>query len=139
MPIQMMFAGIFDRFPKLHYYFVETQIGWLPNTLSQLDETYERHRDYAYNLWGLEPPARLPSEYMREQCLWGFIKDPLGVQLRDTIGVDNIIWGSDFAHGQGYWPHSKKAIEESMVGVPADQRRKMLVGNVVKYFRLNVA
>lgn len=139
MPIQMMFAGIFDRFPKLRYYFAETQIGWLPNTLSQLDETYERHRDYAYNLWGLEPPARLPSEYMREQCLWGFIKDPLGVQLRDTIGVDNIIWGSDFAHGQGYWPHSKKAIEESMVGVPADQRRKMLVGNAAKYFRLNVA
>ena len=139
MPLQMMFAGVFDRFPKMRYYFAETQIGWLPNTLSQLDETYERHRDYAYNMWGLEPPARLPSEYMREQCLWGFIKDPLGVQLRDTIGVDNIIWGSDFAHGQGYWPHSRKAIDESMVGVPAGERRKMLLGNVAKYFRLNVA
>lgn len=139
MPLQLMFAGVFDRFPTMRYYFVETQIGWLPNTLSQLDETYERHRDYAYNMWGLEPPAKLPSDYMRERCLWGFIKDPLGIQLRDTIGVGNIIWGSDFAHGQGYWPHSQKAIDESMVGVPAGERQLMLSGNVVKYFHLNGA
>ncbi len=138
-PLQLMFAGIFDRFPTLRYYFAETQIGWLPYCLSQLDETYERHRDYAYNKWGLEPLARLPSEYLRERCLWGFIKDPLGVQLRHTIGVENIIWGSDFAHGQGYWPHSRKAIDESMVGVPEDERHSMLVGNVMKYFRLGAA
>ena len=138
-PLQLMFAGVFDRFPTLRYYFAETQIGWLPYCLSQLDETYERHRDYAYNKWGLEPLARLPSEYLRERCSWGFIKDPLGVQLRHTIGVDNLIWGSDFAHGQGYWPHSKKAIDDSMVGVPEDERHSMLVGNVMKYFRLDAA
>jgi predicted TIM-barrel fold metal-dependent hydrolase len=139
MPLQMMFAGVFDRFPTMRYYFAETQIGWLPNTLSQFDETFERHRDYAYNMWGLKPPDRLPSKYIRERCLWGFIKDPHGVQLRDTIGVDNIIWGSDFAHGQGYWPHSREAIDESMVGVPAEERHRMLAGNVMKYFRLDVA
>jgi len=137
--LEMIFAGVFDRFPTMRYYFAETQIGWLPYCLSQLDETYEQHRDYAYSKWGLEPLARLPSEYLRERCLWGFIKDPFGVQLRHTIGIDNIIWGSDFAHGQGYWPHSQKAIDESMVGVPQDERRSMLVGNVVKYFRLDDA
>jgi predicted TIM-barrel fold metal-dependent hydrolase len=136
MPLQMMFAGVFDRFPTLNYYFAETQIGWLPNTLSQLDETYERHRDYNYNLWGLEPPEKQPSEYMRKRCIWGFIKDPLGVKLRDMIGVDNIIWGSDFAHGQGYWPESLKAIEESMAGIPDDERQKMTSGNAVRYFGL---
>jgi predicted TIM-barrel fold metal-dependent hydrolase len=139
MAVQMMFAGIFDRFPTMRYYFAETQIGWLPNTLSQLDETYERHRDYAYNLWGLEPPAKLPSTYMRQHCIWGFIKDPLGVQLRDMIGVENIMWGSDFAHGQGYWPHSQESIDESMAGVPEEERHAMLVGNVTKYFKLDAA
>jgi predicted TIM-barrel fold metal-dependent hydrolase len=138
MALQMIFAGVFDRFPTMRYYFAETQIGWLPNTLSQLDETYERHRDYNYNLWGLEPPAHQLSEYMRKRCLWGFIKDPLGVQLRDMISVDNLIWGSDFAHGQGYWPESKKAIEESMVGVPANERHKMLAANAIEYFGLQV-
>lgn len=137
MPLQMIFAGVFDRFPTLKYYFAETQIGWLPNTLSQLDETYERHRDYAFNMWGLKPPAQPLSYYMRERCLWGFMKDPLGVRLRDMLGVDNLIWGSDFAHGQGYWPHSMKAVDESMTGVPSDERNKMLCGNVVRYFRLN--
>jgi predicted TIM-barrel fold metal-dependent hydrolase len=139
LPLQLMFAGVFDRFPTMRFYFAETQIGWLPNTLSQLDETYERHRDYAFNKWGLEPLEQLPSEYMRERCIWGFIKDPLGVQLRDTIGVNNIIWGSDFAHGQGYWPHSMKAIDDSMVDVPEDERHAMLAGNVIKYFGLDAA
>ncbi len=139
LPLQLMFAGVFDRFPALRYYLAETQIGWLPNTLSQLDETYERYRDYAYNLWGLEPVPRPPSEYLREQCIWGFIKDPLGIQLRDTIGVENIIWGSDFAHGQGYWPHSLQAIEESLADVPEDERYSMLAGNCIDYFRLDGA
>jgi hypothetical protein len=111
----------------------------LPNTLSQLDETYERHRDYAYNLWGLEPPDQPLSVYFRQRCLWGFMKDPLGVRLRDMIGVESLIWGSDFAHGQGYWPESQKAIEETMGDIPENERRSMLAENVIKYFHLDVA
>ena len=137
LALQLMFGGVFDRFPAMRFYFAETQIGWLPNTLSQLDETYERYRDYAHEMWGLEPLPRPPSEYLREQCIWGFIKDPLGVQLRDTIGVENIMWGSDFAHGQGYWPHSLQSIEESMADVPDDERHSMLAGNCIDYFRLD--
>ena len=139
MPLQLIFAGVFDRFPSMRYYFAETQIGWLPNTLSQLDETYERHRDYAYNLWGLEPPGQQLSVYFRQRCLWGFMKDPLGVRLRDMIGVDSLIWGSDFAHGQGYWPESRKAIAETMGDVPESERRSMLLENVIKYFHLDDA
>ena len=67
------------------------------------------------------------------------MKDPLGVRLRDMIGVDSLIWGSDFAHGQGYWPESRKAIAETMGDVPENERRRLLLENTIKYFHLDDA
>jgi predicted TIM-barrel fold metal-dependent hydrolase len=55
------------------------------------------------------------------------------------IGVDSLIWGSDFAHGQGYWPESRKAIAETMGDVPESERRSMLLENVINYFHLDDA
>ena len=67
------------------------------------------------------------------------MKDPLGGKLREMLGVDSLIWGSDFAHGQGYWPESQKAIAATMGDVPENERRSMLVENVIKYFHLDAA
>jgi len=135
-PLQLAFAGVFERFPKLRIYWAETQIGWIPYCLSQIDDTYERNRHWAYRQWGLEPLKRMPSEYLREHNLWGFMKDPHGVRLRDDIGVKTLLWGSDFAHATGDWPHSREVIEETFVGVPADERYAMLAANAVEFFHL---
>lgn len=138
-PLQLAFAGVFDRFPKLRVYWAETQAGWLPYCLSQIDDNYERNRYWAERLWGLEPLARLPSEYLREHNLWGFMDDPFGVRLRHDIGVKALLWGSDFAHATGDWPHSRDVIEQTFVGVPADERYLMLAGNAVEFFQLDDA
>ena len=136
LPLQLIFSGVFDRFPALRFYIAETQIGWVPNCLAQLDDSYEMHKDFIFKTWGLKPLDRPLSAYIRERCLWGFIMDPLGVQLRDLIGIGNIIWGSDFAHGMGRWPQSQKSIDDSMVGVPKEERFKMVAGNAIDYFHL---
>ncbi len=135
-PLQMAFAGVFDRFPGLRIYWSETQIGWLPYCLSQIDDNYERNRHWAYRQWGLERLKRQPSEYLRECNLWGFMKDPFGVKLRHEIGVKTLLWGSDFAHATGDWPHSKSVIDKTLVGVPDDERYAMLAGNAIGFFRL---
>ena len=135
-PLQMAFAGVFDRFPNLRIYWAETQIGWLPYCLSQIDDNYERNRHWAYRQWGQEPLKRQPSEYLREFNLWGFMKDPFGVRTRHDIGVNSLMWGSDFAHAAGDWPHSRKLIDETFAGVPENERYDMLVGNAMKFFRL---
>ena len=135
-PMQLAFAGVFDRFPNLRVYWAETQIGWIPYCLSQIDDTYERNRHWAYRQWGLEPLKLKPSEYLRQYNLWGFMKDPHGVRLRHDIGVKTLLWGSDFAHATGDWPHSRKVIEETFAGVPDDERHALLAGNAVEFFRL---
>jgi predicted TIM-barrel fold metal-dependent hydrolase len=136
-PLQMAFAGVFERFPTLKMYWSETQIGWLPYTLSQIDDTYERNRYWAKRLFDLDYLERLPSEYLRAQT-WGFINDPLGIELRDRIGVDKLIWGNDFAHAASDWPNSQRALAEMFVGVPEDEQYAMLVGNTARFFGIEV-
>jgi predicted TIM-barrel fold metal-dependent hydrolase len=137
-PLQMAFAGVFDRFPNLQVYWAETQIGWLPYCLSQIDDNYERNRYWAERFWGLEPLVRPPSQYLKTQCHWGFMKDPLGVELRHRIGVDRIMWGSDFAHAAGDWPNSLEVLDEILTGVPQSERDAVLANNAVAFFRLEV-
>ena len=137
-PLQMAYAGVFDRFPKLKVYWAESQAGWLPYSFAQIDDNYERNRHWAERLHGLKPMKRLPSEYLREQNLWGFMKDPYGVRMRHEVGVDILVWGSDFAHATGDWPESRKMINETFAGVPDDERYKMLAGNAIDFFHLNV-
>lgn len=135
--VQLAFAGVFDRFPALNIYFAETQAGWIPHLLFQVDDNYERTRYWAERFYGLEPLARLPSEYIRDHAYWGFLRDPVGVRLRHDIGVDKLMWASDFPHAQGDWPNSRRVIDETFVGVPEDERYRMLAGNAIDFFHLD--
>jgi predicted TIM-barrel fold metal-dependent hydrolase len=138
-PIQMALFGVFDRFPQLKLYFAESQAGWLPYAFPQIDDNYDRSKDFFEKLYGLEPLARPPSEYLKTHCLWGFLSDPFAVEMRHRIGVSQLVWGSDFAHAVTDWPHSRDLIERTFVGVSDEERHRMLAGNVVDYFHLQSA
>ena len=134
--IQLALAGVFDRFPKLRLYFAETMAGWIPFTLEQVDDNWRRNRHWMARDYGIEAPPRQLSEYIREHCWWSFLYDPLGVKLRHEAGMDRIMWASDFPHSASDWPNSRNLIDEMFVGVPEEERYKLLVGNVVEYFHL---
>lgn len=134
--VQMIMAGVFDRFPKLRIYWAETMIGWIPYFLSQLEDNWARTRYWAQQFYGLESPPRPLNEYLQEHCLWNFLRDPFGVEMRHRVGVDRIIWGNDFPHSAGDWPNSRRVIEEIFKGVPEDERYRMLAGNAVEFFHL---
>ena len=135
--IQMVMAGVFDRFPELKIYWAETMIGWIPYFYDQVDDIYERSRYWAERDYGLKPLQRPISEYIREHCLWGFLKDPIGVRERHEIGVDRIMWGSDFPHSAGNWPHSHELLDEMFANVPEGERHQITCGNVIDFFHLD--
>lgn len=134
--IQLMLAGVFDRFPYLCLYFAETMVGWLPFFLEQVDDNWRRDRHWINRHYGIKPLQHQPSEYLRQHCWWGFLKDPYGVRNRHDVGIERIMWGNDFPHSASDWPDSRKIIEEIFVGVPEDERTLMLCGNATKYFHL---
>ena len=53
-----------------------------------------------------------------------FQEDDLGVQLRSIIGVDNIMWGSDYPHQEGTFPLSQAILDEVFTGVPLEEREE---------------
>ncbi|HET8562878.1 MAG TPA: amidohydrolase family protein, partial [Candidatus Binatia bacterium] len=135
--VQLIWAGVFDRFPKLKIYVAEVQIGWVPNWMDQMDNEYGRQRFWAERVLGLPQLRRLPSEYAGEHCYWGFNRNPAGVRIaRQEMGVDRVMWASDFPHLESDWPNSQRVITENFAGVPEEEKWKMIAGNAVEFFKL---
>jgi len=134
--VQLTWAGVFDRFPTFRIYFAETQIGWIPNFLEQMDQHYLRHQEFAEKLLGLQALRQLPSEYVKEHCYWGFQYNPVGLrEMHREVGVDRIMWASDFPHGDSTWPESQRIIDEHMRGVPLAEQKMILHDNVQRLYR----
>ncbi|HEY3115445.1 MAG TPA: amidohydrolase family protein [Chloroflexota bacterium] len=133
---RLVIDGVFERFPTLQIYMAENQLGWIPNWLEQMDIIWGRQHFVLERVQGLKRLERPPSDYVRSNTLWGFMDNPLGVRMRHEIGVDRVMWGSDFPHQPTDWPHSYETIQRNMVGVPADEQHQMLVGNVTRFFHM---
>jgi predicted TIM-barrel fold metal-dependent hydrolase len=129
---QMMTEGVFDRFPALRLYFAETFAAWVPWVMQTMDDKYLRHHH-----WAQVDLKKMPSQYLRDHVIFGIVKDPLALRFRDIIGVHALVWGSDFPHSAGDWPHSRQVIDEVFAGVPAAERRQVLVENAARFFSLD--
>jgi predicted TIM-barrel fold metal-dependent hydrolase len=134
---QLLFAGVFDRFPSLRIYWAENNIGWIPFYLEQLDSEYEKNHVWAERHFGIPPLERRPSEYVTEHAYWGFYHDPIGIKMREVVGVDRIIWGSDFPHVVTAWPNSRRDLDQQMEGVPTVERRMMERDNLLSFLGIS--
>jgi predicted TIM-barrel fold metal-dependent hydrolase len=128
---ELILSGLFDRFPRLTIVGVETEVGWIPEALEQVDNFYWRNRART----GIRI-RHLPSEYFHRNFVCTFIKDAIGVRLRHDIGLRNLAWSTDFPHHGCDWPYSRKVINEMFVGVPQRERHEILAGNMVRIYRL---
>jgi predicted TIM-barrel fold metal-dependent hydrolase len=134
---QLVVSGVFDRFPKLQIFWAENNVGWLPYFFEQMDHEYSVNRFWAERYLGLPRLKYLPSEYLREHAYWGFFEDHIGVKLRHEVGLDRMLWSTDFPHVVTRWPHSLDVLESQMAGVPSEERHQMAAGNAVKFFHLD--
>lgn len=131
----MIFSGVFDRFPGLKVVSVEHELGWVPHFIQTLDSQYvlcSHLLDYR-----LKNDA-LPSDVARSNFYVTFQEDALGIETRDILGADNIMWSSDYPHRESSWPESQKVLRKILAGVPEAERRKMTYENAVKVYGFTV-
>jgi predicted TIM-barrel fold metal-dependent hydrolase len=128
----MVFAGVFDRFRGLKVGSVEHEASWLPHWLKQMDFTY-RERPVFTKGWK-SAEGMLPSDYWQRNMFVEFMEDDLAIQLRDQIGVDNMLWGSDFPHAESTWPKSREFLDRIFAGAPEDVVRKVTCDNAARLF-----
>jgi predicted TIM-barrel fold metal-dependent hydrolase len=132
--INTVFAGIFDRHPKLKMVSVESGLGWIPFILETMD----------YELWENAPRqaaqlSRMPSEYFKDHwysTFW-FEKNRGKVQeLIDAVGEDNVLFETDFPHPTCLYPAPLQAISGKMALLRAETRRKVMGENAARLYRL---
>ena len=129
---QLIFSGAFDRFPELKVVLVEVGVGWIPHFLEILDDRYWRNRNWA----GIEL-KEVPSYYWRKNFLATFMHDFVGIRLRHDVGVQNMMWSSDYPHHGNDWPYSRRLIDDMMKGVDSAERYDMVAGNAARILHLD--
>ena len=124
--LEMIFAGVFDRFPGLKVVSAENDVGWAGHMLERGDYWFFRNRKLLKDIQCTRPP----SEYFHENVRATFMRDRTGVLAREIIGVQSMMWGNDFPHHVSTWPDSKKLLDEHFSDQPKSVRDAIVSGNV---------
>ena len=131
----MILSGVFERFPKLKVGIVEFELAWAPFFIRSMDNVYTERvsglRGYRFK------GSALPSDFVKSNVFFSFQEDDLGIQMRSAIGVDNLLWGSDYPHAESTFPKSREIVDRIMQGVPKEEVTKIVCGNAARVYNFN--
>lgn len=131
--IDWLFAGVFERFPRLKACLAESQIGWIPYFLERADRVWEVNRGWN-GVWGFLPQR--PSSYFANHVFCTFFEDAHGLRNLDEIGVGNVLFEMDYPHSDTNWPNSLKVAQEMTQSLPEAQAQAVMVDNARALFRI---
>jgi predicted TIM-barrel fold metal-dependent hydrolase len=132
----MIFSGVFERHPRLTLAIVEFELSWAPYLLTTMDYTYrERHEEAIYRF----KDGLRPSDFFHRNVVLSFQEDAIGIRLRDVIGVDNMMWGSDYPHSESTFPRSRKILADILAGVPQEEQARIVGGTTARVYGFDVA
>ena len=131
----LVWSRVFKEFPTLRVALSEGGTGWIPYFLDRLDRTYDMHRSWTGQDFG----DQLPSDVFREHFLTCFIADPIGLKLRDDIGVDNMCWEQDYPHSDSSWPRAPEEFAKvaARFGVTNAETNKITHENAMRWYRFD--
>jgi len=131
----LVWSRVFKEYPDIKVALSEGGTGWIPYFLDRLDRTYDMH-----HLWtGQDFGNELPSDIFRRHILTCFIADPVGVNLRNDIGIDNICWEQDYPHSDSSWPEAPEEFAAvcEKYAVPDADMNKMTHENAMRWYRFD--
>jgi predicted TIM-barrel fold metal-dependent hydrolase len=137
----LILGGVFERHPTLRYVLAENGAWWVPDIISRMDSKWEG--DHATRKFG---PAAFraelslkPSEYLNRNCWFAAsVMGQLEVDRRHAIGVGNLMWGDDFPHPEGTWPHTSEWIQNRLGAIPEEDSGRILGLNAAEVYRFDL-
>ncbi|MDE2462618.1 MAG: amidohydrolase [Alphaproteobacteria bacterium] len=127
-------GGVLDRNPKARVAVIESGASWLAALAERMDEVYLAHAVF------VRPKlSKMPSEIIRAQVKCSFQYDRACIIARSVTGHEALMWGSDYPHAEGTFPHTPTVLAKLFDGIDISERQKadILGGNAARLFRLN--
>lgn len=130
----LLMSGVLVRYPQIKFVSVESGIGWIPFVLEAMDYQFQG------NSVAEEHPEfdLLPSEYFRRNvyaCYW--FEQTAPRRLIDKIGVDNVLFETDFPHPTSLYGDEVHArIKGGLSDCDESVRRKILWENARKLYKV---
>jgi predicted TIM-barrel fold metal-dependent hydrolase len=128
---QLVFGGVFDRFPGLKAVFVEAGLSWIPGMLHDADMIYNSFPTSVF-----PKLAHPPSWYWRAHCYATFMTDPAGLEMLHRIGPETALWSSDYPHQESTFGYTRGAIEAVFRACPVEEAQMILGKTALKLFRM---
>jgi predicted TIM-barrel fold metal-dependent hydrolase len=133
---QLVFGGVFERFPDLRVAFTEQGMDWIPAMLGRMDDQYRSPFERGIT----EHLHSTPSEYWAKNCYVGASFMSRGeAAVRDAVGVNRIMWGADYPHIEGTWPHSVAAMRDAFAGCSESEIRQMTSATAAEAYGFDLA
>jgi predicted TIM-barrel fold metal-dependent hydrolase len=136
----LIWSGVFERFADLRFVVTECGAFWAPDLLWTMDTVFDREHGARKLGPGLTAGLSLrPSEYFDRNCAIGASNTRRReLARRYEIGVGNIMWGNDFPHPEGTWPHTAEFLRNAFCDIPIDETRRMLGLNAAELYHFDV-
>ncbi len=139
-------SGVLERHPDLHVVFVEFNTGWLA-WVQELMDYYDRvfreydeiHRERRPKPTVYPELPHSPAWYVQRQCHATFQVDHIGMRNVASSGDFSLMWGHDYPHEEGTFPHSAKLVDEQAALVTPEQARRIFRENAIEVFKFDRA
>jgi uncharacterized protein len=125
----LLFSGILVRFPSLKVVFAESTVAWVAFVLEGTEHSF---RLEGRDRYGIEDS---PAEQFRRQVYVTGWYDRTGFESRYHIGVENILWSTNFPQPTSNWPDSSAIFNSAAAGLPNDERADVLQNNARRLYR----
>ncbi len=129
---EWLWSGYAVRYPELRIAMSEGGIGWVAGLIDRVDNLMARS---GYGK-GWPDPKVPPSDALRRNFWFCMIDDPSTMSTRHAIGVENILFESDYPHGDGTWPDTQRVMEDLLGKLPVEEARMIAHENAAKLYRL---
>lgn len=139
----MIWGGAFERFPGLKLVLTEQGSEWVLPTLARMNHLYKQMKGGRIGELGVPAeavPTMSPQEIF-ERNIWIGASFPArsDAELFRTIGIDRVMWGSDYPHHEATSPFSKESIRMTFEGWSEADLRKVLSENAAKVYGFDLA
>ncbi len=129
----LIMAGVFERFPGLKFVMTEQGSSWVPPALTRMDDIHNsmvRGRIGEIGMPDVGRPAPQAQRLLQAELLHRRqLPPPSESATFHDIGIDKIMWGSDYPHDEACSPLSREALRRSFAGWSEADMKRILSEN----------